>query len=293
MNPPELELETPDCPMCSTDSFRVRFSGPGFEPYRVVRCTACGFHYLSPRPTEAAIRSLYEDDDYWVSHETGGYSDYRLQERPLRLTYCKLLRGLARLGMTGGAMLEVGCAHGFLLDEARPFFERREGTELSGAAATAAAELADRVYEGGLDRVPRERRFDLVISTQVIEHLHHPLEFIEQQAARLKRGGRVVVATPFMGGPLQRVMGRRWPSFKIPEHISYFDPRSLRGLMERAGLEEIRRLPYAHAFPLALIASKLGLEIGGRLGALSLWVPWTTFALAGTVRGTKTLNVQR
>jgi SAM-dependent methyltransferase len=279
-----LELETPCCPICGAEAYRIRFAGAGFDPYRVVRCTGCGFHFLSPRPTEAALRPLYEDPDYWASHSSGGYGDYHEQERSLRLTYRRLLGALARLGMTGGALLEAGCAHGFLLDEARPYFERREGTELSSTAAAAAASHADAVHLGGLEAVPREDRFDTVISTQVIEHLHRPLAFIEEQAARLRPGGWVVAATPFMGGPLQRIMGRRWPSFKIPEHISYFDPDSLRRLMGRAGLHRITSVPYPHAFPLSLIASKFGWKIRGRLGETAIWVPWTTFALAGSLR---------
>ena len=280
--PLELELETPACALCGGDGFRVRFTGASFEPHRVVRCTDCGFHYLSPRPTEAALLPLYEDDGYWSSHETGGYGDYLEQERSLRSTYRRLLRNLSRLDLVGGSVLEVGCAHGFFLDEARPWFERREGTDFSPAALAAAAKVADRVYEGGLDQVPRDARFDLVISTQVIEHLHRPLEFVEEQVTRLRPGGAVVVATPHMGGPLQRALGRRWPSFKIPEHLSYFDPRSLETLMERAGLRRIRPVPHPHAFPLTLIAAKLGVRIGGRLGAIPVWVPWTTFALTGS-----------
>ena len=38
--------------------------------------------------------------------------------------------------------------------------------------------------------------------------------------------------------------------------------------MEKAGLNDVRRLPYPHAFPLGLITAKFGLNILLRLGAL-------------------------
>jgi hypothetical protein len=78
-------------------------------------------------------------------------------------------------------------------------------------------------------------------------------------------------------------MGRRWPSLKAPEHILYFDYRSLSSLMRRAGLSDIRRLPYPHAFPLSLIAAKFGFKLPPWLGHIKVWVPATTVAAYGRV----------
>jgi hypothetical protein len=86
-----------------------------------------------------------------------------------------------------------------------------------------------------------------------------------------------------MNSPLRKVMGRRWPSFKIPEHILYFDAKSLSDLMEKAGLTNVRALPYPHAFPLALIASKLGLPLPRVFGNVNVWVPTTTVAAYGSI----------
>jgi len=78
-------------------------------------------------------------------------------------------------------------------------------------------------------------------------------------------------------------MGRRWPSFKAPEHVLYFDFRALASLMTRAGLSDVRRLPYPHAFPLGLIAAKFRLRMPPLLARVNVWVPATTVAVYGTV----------
>ena len=78
-------------------------------------------------------------------------------------------------------------------------------------------------------------------------------------------------------------MGRHWPSFKVPEHVGYFDFRTLSGLMVKAGLSDVRQLPYPHAFPLGLITAKFGLNIPSALGCLKIWVPTTTVAAYGRV----------
>jgi hypothetical protein len=63
--------------------------------------------------------------------------------------------------------------------------------------------------------------------------------------------------------------------------VNYFDRRSLARLFESEGLVEVQTLPYWHAFPLALVAAKLGFALRGRLAARSLWLPQTTLAVAG------------
>ena len=57
-------------------------------------------------------------------------------------------------------------------------------------------------------------------------------------------------------------MGKQWPSFKIPEHVAYYDPNTLKKLMRRCRrAREIKILDYPHAFPFGLIAQKLGVRL--------------------------------
>ncbi len=76
-------------------------------------------------------------------------------------------------------------------------------------------------------------------------------------------------------------MGYYWPSFKIPEHILFFDKNSLYRLMSQAGLIKIQSLPYLHAFPLSLVAAKLGIFLPQVFGKINIWMPGTTIALYG------------
>jgi SAM-dependent methyltransferase len=179
--------------------------------------------------------------------------------------------------------LEIGCGYGYLLDEARAYFDRRVGTDFSAeAAATARGTSAD-VFVGGIEQVPSGWRFDCVLAIQVIEHVYEPLLFVERLANHTKPGGHIVLATPDIGGALRKTLGRNWPSFKVPEHVMYFDFPTLSALMSRAGLRQIRRLPYPHAFPLGLIAAKFGVTTPPPLACLKIWVPATTIAVHGAV----------
>lgn len=227
---------------------------------------------------------VYGHSSYYESGASG-YADtsYVAQEAALRATFKRLLHNLAKRGLTGGDLLEIGCGYGYLLDEARLFFDRRVGTEFSPEGAEMARATGAEVFVGGIEKVPPEHKFECVIATQVIEHVYEPLPFVKRLANHTKPEGHIVLATPDIGGVLSKFMGRRWPSFKAPEHVVYFDFPTLSLLMHQAGLNPVRRLPYPHAFPFGLIASKLGFALPPLLARLKIWVPATTVAAYGRV----------
>ena len=277
-----VKFEYPACPVCGGDQRHFPFRL--HEPYRIACCEACGLHYLYPRLMEAAMQEVYRQSSYYEGGACG-YADtsYTGQEAALRATFKRLLRNLAKRGLTGGDLLEVGCGYGYLLDEARPLFDRRVGTDFSAEAAKIARAIGAEVFVGGIEQVSPDRKFDCIVAIQVIEHVYQPLSFVKQLASHTKAGGYIVVATPDIGGALRRTMGRRWPSFKVPEHVVYFDFESLRALMYQGGLSDVRKLPYPHAFPLGLIATKFRLSMPSVLARLKMWVPATTVAAYGRV----------
>jgi SAM-dependent methyltransferase len=275
-------LEYPPCPLCASD--RREFPFRLHEPYRVARCMECGFHYLYPRLIEIAMQEVYREPSYYEGGESG-YADtsYAAQEFALRATFQRLLQNLAKRGLTGGDLLEIGCGYGYLLDEARSFFGRRAGTEFSLEGAEIARATGAEVFVGGIEQVPSDAKFDCVIGTQLIEHIYEPLSFVKRLAGHTKPRGHIILSTPDIGGVLRKAMGRRWPSFKVPEHVLYFDYRTLGSLMRRAGLNDVRRLPFPHAFPLGLITAKFGFDLPSGLGHFNVWVPATTVAVYGRV----------
>jgi 2-polyprenyl-3-methyl-5-hydroxy-6-metoxy-1,4-benzoquinol methylase len=275
-------LEYPACPLCGSE--RREFPFRLQQPYKVVRCTECGLYYLYPRLIESAMQEAYRQSSYYEGGASG-YADtsYTAQESALRATFKGLLHNLAGRGLIGGDLLEIGCGYGYLLDEARSFFRRRVGTEFSPQGAEIARKTAAEVFVGGVEQIPPNAKFDCIIATQVIEHIYEPLSFVKQLVGRTRPGGHIILATPDIGGVLRKLMRRRWPSFKVPEHVLYFDYWTLSSLMYRAGLSDVHRLPYPHAFPSGLITAKFGFKLPARLGRFNVWVPATTVAACGGV----------
>lgn len=282
--PVSSELESVACPVCGAGESTLLHD---LSPYRVVRCLSCAMSYLSPRLNELAMLRFYEDDKYFENGDVG-YTSYRRQEMSLRYSFRRFLRELHRRKLDGGSLLEVGCGYGFLLDEAKPYFDDRVGIDFSNAVKSA-SERADRVYQGDLDVIPDEERFDCIILVSVIEHVHRPVEYLRKLRERLRPGGKLVVATPDVDSIFRRLLGLRWPAFQvIPEHVAFYNRLTLSALMAKAGFSAITSLSYVRAYPANLIGEEFNVwpAIMRRLGNRNIAFPSYAVALCGLAERT-------
>ena len=228
----------------------------------------------------------YTLPEYYLGRSAHGYSNaagsYSEQESALRATFRRFLRALARAGLAGGRLLDVGAGPGYLLDEARGLFVERTGTDYNEEAVRRIKGFGCRGILGGVERLPGDARFDLVVAVGVIEHVYRPAAFVGALKSRLTSGGSIVLASPLANSIWFRLLGRRWPSFKIPEHVAYYDRSTLGNLFQRCGLAETRTFSYPHAFPLGLLFGQFGVRVPLRLARLCVWVPHTMVAVGAT-----------
>lgn len=276
------DIETPHCLVClSPDSFVLH----SFGQFSIVNCKRCGLKYLSPRPSEMLMKSLYQSDTYFVQGVGTGYDDYLFQEECLRLTFRRFLAEMRRSGAGIGSLLEIGCGYGFFLSEAKGLFSRLCGVELSENAAAHARSLSGAdIHNGDVISMPQDwKEFDVIVAINVIEHIYSPIQFLYMLKARLKKGGRIIIATPDIGSFWYKMLGRRWPSFKLPEHVAFYSRKTLSILLKQAGFNIVLKIPFPHAFPLGLIVHKFGITLPGRLGRKPIWLPKTMIALSAEV----------
>ena len=280
----DAPTENPNCPLCAAND--PHSTGFAREPFHVVRCGGCRLWYLSPRLTADATDRLYRSNDYFIGHNTG-YADYRSQERSLRKTFRRLLRAMARSGMTGGRLLEVGAGFGYLLDEARGFYSTRTGVEMSPHAAAMAAEVSQATILTGMEALEPERLFDSVVALHVIEHVPDPVAWVRSLARHLAPGGTMVLATPDMGSFWRQVMRSRWPSFKYPEHVAFYDRTTLPRLFAAAGLQRPARLRYLDSFPMSEVLAKLDIGAPEISRHIHVPLPATTICYAAVRPGSE------
>ncbi|MEN8150965.1 MAG: class I SAM-dependent methyltransferase, partial [Planctomycetota bacterium] len=168
------------------------------------------------------------------------YSDYlppaTLSLPPAtRRRYGEMLDGLEPFRAGSARLLDVGAGAGLFLEVARERGWEVEGTELSAAAARAAAERGIRIHVGDIDRLPlTPGSFDAVVSLECVEHVPDPPAFLATLAGLLRPGGGLFLTTPNYGALSRRLLGREWQPI-AGDHLCLFTPRSLAACVTRAG----------------------------------------------------------
>jgi SAM-dependent methyltransferase len=274
-------LEITPCPICNSSEKTTLHN---FSPFKVVLCTNCSLIYLNPRVKEVDMIKMYEENKYFSAEGNSGYQNYNYisQEQSFRKTFRRFLNEVNKYSLTSGKLLELGCGYGYFLDEAKEFFSYRAGVELSQEAGDYAREISGAdIYIGDLSSLPNElHEFNLIVTLNVIEHIYNPVEFILSLKKRLVKGGRIIIVTPDIGCIWYKMMKKRWPSFKVPEHVVFYTNSTLTSLFVRTGFINIMRIPFPDAHPLGLITSKLGIHLHGAICRKPVWIPWTMIAIA-------------
>lgn len=148
---------------------------------------------------------------------------------------------------------DLGCGNGDLASRLGAAGLRVTGID----ASESGVEIARRHHSSGkvtfvraeigadVTRVlPADERFDVVVSSDVIEHLYRPAALVEAAAALLRPGGYLVLGTPYHGylkNLAISVLGK-WDSHHGVHwdggHIKFFSARTLRDLVLRHGFRE-------------------------------------------------------
>lgn len=240
------------------------------------RCASCASLFLDPRPDDASIPATYASyytHDAPARAQNAGLADRILwpifrgylrkyfgwEEQPavaagawmcrlfppLRFKLDYLARHLFRSDFPEPArLLDIGCGNGEFLAAATRMGWRVHGIEPDTQAAAACRVQGFEVFEGTLDAFAgaHEGCFDAITSSNCIEHVPDPGQFIEKAFSLLKPGGRLWLATPNPQGLGVAVFGRCWRGLEPSRHLCVPSQAQLVRLLAAAGFEQVRLL---------------------------------------------------
>lgn len=249
------------CPVCPEAGKREVYQVPvdRGESRSIVCCESCSLMFVSPRIASEQIAATYSGKEYFERQDDRtGYQNY-LQDRDLHLIFFQRQLGELESRLPGRRLLDVGCAGGFLVHEAKKRGWQAQGVELSTFASAYAREtLGLEVFTGSLlDANFPADSFDVVVMDDVIEHFENPLTEVREVFRILKPGGGFLLHTPNAESPWRLLMGRKWIHFKPDEHLFYFDPSTIDTLLSKAGFELVYARACSKATNLAYIVGVL------------------------------------
>ena len=251
----------------------------------MVYCRQCELGQLDPLPTDEELEALYGSRAYFEGSDGVGYAAYAEDAPQFARTFRGVVDRLLRHGPVHD-LLEIGCGPGLFLAEAqRAGIAAALGIDRNPWAIEQLRGRGIEGYVGSLDAVPADRRFDAVVMLDLLEHVTAPRPFLEALHAHLRPGGRLFIMTPNIRSLLARLSGARWVSFKIPEHVLYYSPRSIRRLLADAGYDVLSVTGAGQYVTIPFLLSRLerlaprlttGLSAGARLLALENQVVFVT-----------------
>jgi SAM-dependent methyltransferase len=259
---PEVTRVRAACPICQADNRQSPALPSPYAEWDLKRCRGCGLVYLGKVLQESQLEVVHS----W-SHSYRATRDVQLQTAMGRFRYRwrKLRQRLLphRKAVTlihqyvdQGTVLDVGCGSGALFERLRDSIVPM-GIEVGRKAAAAAAQRAQR--RGGrvlcADAMSGLRSLggaslDGVLMSSYLEHENEPLAALREVVRVLCPGGVAIIKVPNYACWNRHLRGWRWPGFRLPDHVNYFTPRTLREIVTRSGLE-IARFAWRDRSPLS------------------------------------------
>jgi ubiquinone/menaquinone biosynthesis C-methylase UbiE len=201
------------------------------------------------RPASSSLRDFYEDPA--VPASSG-------QDRALR--QAKMLAEVLRAMSPPAVILDVGCGDGFSTSVAatRNRGHRFAGLDWSASSLAKAADRGMAVLMAGIDAsLPiKSGSVDVVVMSEVIEHLVDTDSAVEEALRVLRPGGTLLLSTPnlaawynrgllafgiqpvFSEVSMRSVFGR--PGSQVAGHLHMFTRRALVEFLAAYGFERIR-----------------------------------------------------
>lgn len=223
------------------------------------RCRACRLAFAVPRPTPQALEDFY-GASYFEADTEFGYGDYEggsWAAVNAARTWRELPDWAPEIdGVVPRRLLDVGAATG-------EFAVRAANDGWSAVACEVGETARALAAKKGLETVATideaEGPFGLISMFHVLEHLIDPVEGLRSCRSVVAQSGLLVIEVPHWRSLGRIVRGSRWAQFKPPEHINFFDRRSLAAALDRSGWSTVRiSTPYPRSAELAIAAARRG-----------------------------------
>ena len=153
------------------------------------------------------------------------------------------------------SICDLGCGNGHIAGRLAEAGYRVTGVDASASGIAIARRAYPRVefVEAMIGRELSVGQFDLVVSSDVIEHMYRPSDLLETAHSVLKPRGQILLGTPYHGYLKNLVLaatGRMDAHFSALHdggHIKFFSVKTLSRLMNNHGFADLSFTFYGRA----------------------------------------------
>jgi SAM-dependent methyltransferase len=218
----------PNCPVCDSPDPRDLYQVKG---YTISRCGTCDLTFVRDVVTLRQLEEHYAG----TSEEYVYRSDDNVQL--LKRQYARLRDILERLRPNRGSLLDIGCSAGHFLSIMQGW--KRHGTEIVREVAAIAGRISGgEIHAGPFETYPGlPGSFDVITLQDVFDHFIDPKANLERCRELLKPGGLIVIKVHNIGCLYAKLSGKRFYAILPPDHLYYYNERSLGYLLRQGGFQ--------------------------------------------------------
>ena len=231
------------CPACGTTG-EAAFTKSGFA-YDL--CPACRTLYVSPRPAAKAFATYYTESPsskYWASTFYKRTADARREQlwKPKARAVEAIIERYAR-GETGCTVVDIGGGYGLFAEEMSKLGDHQlvviePGPDLAAACRDKSLSVVQKFLEE-VSAADLPGGGKVFVSFELFEHLHCPEKFLQALTGLMLSGDLFVFTTLSGTGVDIQALWEDSKSVAPPHHLNFFNPRSVRLLLTRMGLEVV------------------------------------------------------
>lgn len=234
------------CIICNAKTELVKKDLEGYmesQNFDIYLCESCNTSFAMPRIINEELYNII----YLNSEIIPGYNRYAFyaheilkKRKPLDFLAKKEAMYYAVKEITHSVIkknfkiLEVGSGLGYLTYALNKAGYQIKGLDISSNAVNSAKQkFGDHFICADLYEFEKENdsKWDMVILTEVIEHIPDPCKFSSTLLKVLKPGGKLVMSTPNKSAFSDEI----WNSELPPIHLSWFSEESLKALAKEIG----------------------------------------------------------
>ena len=217
------------------------------KPDKILKCNNCGLIF-----TEQYQKPQYYKDRYEKMID----DDYLKEEKGRRKASMQILKKIEKY-KKNGRLLDVGCANGFFMDEAK-----RRGWEVYGiepshwAVSYAKKNLNLNDIKSSFKEADfSDNFFDVVVMSDVIEHLTDPKGTLKEVRRILKGSGILYLNTPNIKSLVSRLLKIKWWGIN-KFHLFYFSKKTLKKMLEECKFTVKKYTLHSRFFSIKYLAKR-------------------------------------
>jgi len=243
----------PHCPVCQQKNIELWSVAKDYEYFSVpdefsyYQCISCGAIFIHPVPL-SLLKKIYPPN-YYSFVNKGKNIVVKTKEWLDKRFFKKIL---AQLPGDSLCALDVGGGTGWMLDVLKATDNRisfTQSVDIDTEAKNIAEAKGHAYFEGTIEEFDTNKKFDLILMLNLIEHVADPLAVLQKAETLLSTDGIIIIKTPNTESFDARLYKKTyWGGLHCPRHWVIFSQKSFRHLLLSTNLV-VKKLTYTQGAP--------------------------------------------